>query len=241
MSDSTLPVRAPIKPWTVWLLVILIILSGFVGIRVIFDKIVPEISNKDQRLPYKTRLEKDLEAIESSGKPVRLGQLQGKVYLIGYLYTKCSRGCAGVAEKMREMQRQFASEPGFHLVSVSLDPAHDSPEELAKYAEAHKLDRRNWWFLTGEQRELHGYMTSQVQLSPVREIPLKDRLSEFDVYEHDLRLALVDAGGHIRGYYDPMIGDESLGKLVMENMERDIKSLLSEAAAAPQSPEKPSK
>ena len=35
------------------------------------------------------------------------------------------------------------------IVSISLDPEHDSPAELAKYAKSHDASGKGWIFLTG--------------------------------------------------------------------------------------------
>ena len=78
-------------------------------------------------------------ATDSTGKTVRLSQLDGKVFLIAYVYTTCPRGCAEVVDQMRAMQAKFGNDPRFHLVSVSLNPSHDTPEQLAQLSEvAHR-------------------------------------------------------------------------------------------------------
>ncbi|MGI8605421.1 MAG: SCO family protein [Verrucomicrobiales bacterium] len=227
-SDLSSPARPQVKPWTVWMLVAVIMLGGVIGTQLLFKKIVPEATRKDQRLPYIKRLEKDLEAAEASGKTVRLGQLQGKVYVIGYVYTTCSRGCAGVVEKMKYVQEKFAAEPRFHLVSVSVNPRHDNPPTLTRFREAHDLTSPQWWFLTGDEELLRAYMAKQVGFYPVKEIPPAQRLNEFDLFEHDMRLALVDGMGHVRGYYDVMHPDAGINNLVMEKLDQDIRKVLAE-------------
>jgi protein SCO1 len=220
--------RPQIKPWTVWMLVAIIILGGLVGIQLLFKNIVPEAKNPNPRLPYLKRLEKDLEATDSSGQAVHLGQLQGHVYLIGYVYTTCSRGCAGVVEKMKEIDKKFADSPRFHLVSVSVNPKHDDPQTLKRFSQAHDVDSPRWWFLTGDEELLRNYMTTQVGFLPVREIPPEKRLNEFDLFEHDLRVALVDGMAHVRAYYDVMHPDPGINQLVMEKLEKDVRAVLAE-------------
>jgi cytochrome oxidase Cu insertion factor (SCO1/SenC/PrrC family) len=220
--------RPPIKPWTIWMLVAVIALGGVVGTQLLFKRIVPEAAKSEQRPPYLARLEQDLEATEASGKTVRLGELQGKVYVISYVYTTCPRGCAGVVAQMKKLQEKFAGEPRFRLVSVSVNPAHDTPAALTAFAEAHELNRDRWWLLTGDQERLRRFMTRQVKFSPVKEIPPERRVSEFDVLEHDLRVALIDGLGHVRGYYDVMHPDPGINGLFMEKLEKDIATILAE-------------
>ena len=219
-----------VRPWTIWALIAIIALGGVVGTQLLFKRIVPEVANKAKRLPYLTRLEKDLEATNSTGQTVRLSQLDGKVFLIAYVYTTCPRGCAEVVDRMRAMQAKFGSDPRFHLVSVSLNPAHDTPEQLARFREAHGLTAPNWWFLTGDQEALRYYMTKQVNLRPVLDIPEKERLSPEDLFDHDTRVALVDAQSHVREYYDVAAPDPGISRLVMQKLEADIASVLAEVA-----------
>jgi protein SCO1/2 len=217
-----------VRPWTVWMLVAVIAIGGVVGTQILFKKIVPDAIKKDQRLPYITLLTKDLEATESHGQSVRLGQLTGKVYLIAYVYTTCPRGCAGVVDKMRELQKKLAGEPRFHLVSVSVHPSQDTPEQLSRFADAHEIDRANWWFLTGDLEALRYYMTKQIKFTPVRDIPEKERLNEFDLFSHDQQVALVDGKGQVRGYYDVLAADPGISRLIMEKLERDVRAVLKE-------------
>jgi protein SCO1/2 len=210
------------------MLVGVVMLGGVVGTQLLFKRIVPEAAKKEQRPPYLARLEQDLEATESRGKAVRLGELEGKIYLISYVYTTCPRGCAGVVARMKEIQEKFAAEPRFRLVSVSVNPAHDNPAALSAFAGAHGLDRDRWWLLTGDQELLRRFMTRQVKFLPVREIPPERRISEFDILEHDMRVALIDGLGHVRGYYDVMHPDPGINSLIMEKLEKDIRAVLAE-------------
>jgi len=234
-------VNAPprVRPWTIWFLIAVIAFGGVVGTQLLFKRIVPEITKKERRLPYLTRLEKDLEAVESSGQNVRLSQLDGKVYLIAYVYTTCPRGCAEVVEKMKAMQEKFGADPRFHLVSVSLNPTHDTAEQLTAFRQAHGLTAPNWWFLTGDEEALRYYMTKQVNLRPVSDIPPHERLSPEDLFDHDTRVALVDAQSHVREYYDVTAPDPGINKLILQKLEADIAAVLAEIAPSPPAAENP--
>lgn len=226
-----------IRPWTIWFLVAVIAVGGVVGTQLLFKRVVPDVIDKAQRLPYITRLEKDLEAVESSGGNVRLSQLDGKVFLIAWVYTTCPRGCAQVVDQMKSMQAKFGHDPRFHLVSVSLNPSHDTPEQLTRFREAHDLTSPNWWFLTGDAEALRYYMNKQVRFDTVRDVPEDERITPQDLFYHDTRVALVDAQSHIREYYDVDAPDPGINRLVMQKLERDIAAVLAEInPASPANP-----
>lgn len=231
VPNSIPPSPAPrhVRPWTVWMLVALICVGGVVGVNILLKKVVPESYAQNQRLPYIGKLDKDLDALEASGRKLKLSELDGKVYIVAYVYTTCPRGCAGIVDTMRTFQQRFSNHPKFHLVSVTLDPEHDTPEQLTRFIEAQELDRSNWWFVTGDPEALRFYMTKVYQFKPVREIPAAERLSPEDRWDHELRITLIDANRHIRETYKLDEPDPGIQKLVMAKLEKDIADVLAEA------------
>lgn len=94
--------------------------------------------------------------IDQEGKRVSLGDLAGEVLLVDFIYTRCSGPCPILTTRHVELQRLLS--PGLrervHFVSISLDPANDSPEVLAAYARARGADLSGWSFLTGPEAEV---------------------------------------------------------------------------------------
>ena len=76
------------------------------------------------------RLEEDLQAVNRDGREVSLGELRGKVYVVGYQYTDCPGGCLGMAAVMKELHDIHGNNPQFHLVSISVNPKADTRIEL---------------------------------------------------------------------------------------------------------------
>lgn len=204
-------------------------LLGGIIVLIAYKKLT-DVQAKSNRPPLLFRLEDDLEAVERSGETVHLRELRGKVLLVGHIYTDCPRGCAGLAEIMKGFQSEYGDDPNLHLVNFSVDPEGDPPEQLRAFTERQGITGDNWWFLTGEAEPIHKYLTGQFHFAPVREIPPDQRLSDADLWEHDLKLALVDHLGHIRGYYDVL--GASTGDLFMEKLHRDLKYVLKEAREA---------
>src|SRR3954465_7442486 len=86
------------------------------------------------RLPYLSRLEKNIVFTERSGKQVELKDLKGKIIVACWVYTRCPRGCTGVAGEMRKLFLELKDNPNVHFLSVSVDP-DDKPEDLQRFAE----------------------------------------------------------------------------------------------------------
>lgn len=231
MNES--PPPAKLSPWTIWVPIIIAAL----GIVVFYNYLIyrSRIDNLD-RPPVLGRLEKDLELTERSGKKVHLEELKGKVLVISWVFTRCPRGCAAVIAKLKKLQGEFANESGLQFLSFTLD-ADDTPEMMKKFATTLGIaDDANWWFLNGEKDAVRKFMTSQVQFRPVQDMPEKDRLSPDDKYIHDLRVAVIDHLGHVRGLEDILNPDPEFARFWDEKLRKDLRYLLNEQKKTPYKP-----
>lgn len=214
-----------VKIYTVWGTIIIMIL----GLVVWYNYLVAgSLDNRADRPPLIHRLEANLILTERSGETVELAQLRGKVLVASYVFTRCPRGCSGVVEEMKMLHEEFADfGDQLHMLSFTVDPAHDDPDQLTEFATragVNEID--NWWFLTGDKKALHRYMTSQFRFREVQDMPEDERLTDGDLFIHDLRLALVDHKGHVRGHYDVMSVDPEYAKLSRDTLRRDLGRLL---------------
>src|SRR5262249_9530169 len=79
--------------------------------------------------------------LDTRGVPRRLHQVMaGKVVVLSFVYTQCSdaRGCPLATAVLYQIHRATASDPALaerlKLVTLSFDPAHDTPAVMARYA-----------------------------------------------------------------------------------------------------------
>jgi len=93
----------------------------------------------------------EVSLIDQHGASVSLASLKGKPVLIDFIYTSCASTCPMLTAKMAAIAHQLGPALGADvtIVSITLDPEHDSPAELAKYAKSHGADDKGWIFLTG--------------------------------------------------------------------------------------------
>jgi len=176
------------------------------------------------RPPHLARLETDLEAVNRDGAKVSLGQLRGKVYVVGYQYTDCPAGCLGTAAVMKLLETEFGSDPRFRLVSISVNPAGDTPEKMDAWVKEKGIDSPDWWFLTGEPQRIADYMISAFKFNGTIEITDPALAAAQGPYSHDQRLAIVDGEANVRGYYDVM--NVQRGEIEIERLRRDLKMVL---------------
>jgi protein SCO1/2 len=105
---------------------------------------------------------------------------------------------------MARLQAEMAGEPEVRLVTFTVDPDHDQPEELKEYAAHFQADPERWLFLTGPQEELYRLIRDSFRLG-VQPNQGTARSPGSEV-THSTKLALVDRHGHLRGYFagEPM-------------------------------------
>ncbi len=178
-------------------------------------------------LPVLATIKGDLQATERSGKPVRFSELKGKVIVAAYLYTQCPHGCAAVTAQLQKLNKEFAKNSGLQLLSVAIQPERDDVTLLKSYAEAvGAREDSPWWFITGQRKQLWDFMTNEVGMAPALPIPPEERIIPEDEYEHDLRIALIDGQGRVRGYYAVFHPQPEIASLMCERLHEHVHQLL---------------
>lgn len=178
-------------------------------------------------LPVLVELKKDLVATERDGQEVRFSDLRGKVVVCSYVYTVCPHGCAAVIAQMQRLLNEHRGRKDFHMVSVAVVPDRDTPQFFQSYAEAIGVRPGDpWWFLTGDRDALWGFMTEGLKLEPAMPIPEDERLNPLDLYQHDLRVVLIDHQGRVRRYYAVFHPQPEIAKIMCGNLLADVRLLL---------------
>jgi len=97
--------------------------------------------------------------VDQNGQTVTNADLRGKIWIADFVFTRCKGPCPLMTARMLEMQKALVKTPEVKLVSVTVDPAHDTPEVLKAYAEANFADPNRWKFLTGDQAVIEKLVT----------------------------------------------------------------------------------
>jgi cytochrome oxidase Cu insertion factor (SCO1/SenC/PrrC family) len=143
----------------------------------------------------------EFKLVERSGKSVSRDDLKGKVWVASFVFTRCSGPCPQVTRTMAQLQKELnlAESPDLRLVTFTVDPEKDTPDELRRYAANFRADPDRWLFLTGlPEAELHKLLKDGFKVTAQRSASPKPG----DEFDHSSRLAVVDKRGNIRGYYD---------------------------------------
>jgi protein SCO1 len=132
--------------------------------------------------------------VDQDAQPVSLAALRGKVVLLDFIYTSCPGPCPILTGVHREVRDGLSEEQRarVQLVSITLDPGHDTPEVLRGHASARRIETRGWSFATGPAADVaaiaHAYGVGSVR-QPNGEI------------EHTVATFLIDREGRIARRY----------------------------------------
>jgi protein SCO1/2 len=175
--------------------------------------------------------------IERSGRRVGRDDLLGHAAVIDFIYTECTETCPTQSLQFAQIQRELATARDLRLVSITVDPRHDTPEVLARYATRYGADDR-WWFLTGDQREIYclardGFHLGVVDSSAAQP-PTCGSAFRFGpgpawashgskgLIMHSSRLVVIDHRAEIRAYHLATDAD------AVEKLKANVRRLLAE-------------
>jgi protein SCO1/2 len=139
----------------------------------------------------------DFALTSQSGARVTLATLAGRPFVLSAIFSTCVGPCPRISQGMREIQGALLGTDAL-LVSITVDPGHDTPEVLAEYARGFGADPQRWLFLTGEKAALHE-LVRRGFLMAVEDDPTAPTGAQVT---HDTRLVAVDRQGVLRGWYD---------------------------------------
>lgn len=129
-----------------------------------------------------------------TGETVTRDDLLGQVWVADFIFTRCPGPCPVMTSRMRELQSAIEGKGGdVTLVSVTVDPEHDTPEVLQEYAEKYDADPEVWKFLTGDPDEIIEFVQKGM-LQPLAK-------GDDDLPVHSQRFLVVDAEGKIRSFH----------------------------------------
>ena len=134
--------------------------------------------------------------VDQTGVTRKLSDWRGRAIAVTFVYTRCPLPdfCPLMDRRFGELQRTIAEDPSLrdraHLVSVSFDPAHDTPAVVRAHAAARGADPRTWSYLTGPPAAID-HFTSRFGVSPIMGTDAGQTIT------HNLRTAVVDRRGRL--------------------------------------------
>jgi cytochrome oxidase Cu insertion factor (SCO1/SenC/PrrC family) len=170
--------------------------------------------------------------LDAAGNRVQLHELvDGRIAILSFIYTRCTdpKACLQATGVLNRLQRLSREDPSLKdrltLITLSFDPAFDTPEVMHRYGRVFQAEEGgvDWLFLTtANQEELQPLLQAYGQRVDRRKKP-----GVTGPYYHPLRVYLIDHRQQLRNIYSYGLLDP---RLVMT----DVRTLLMEQKTEPQ-------
>jgi protein SCO1 len=139
----------------------------------------------------------DVQLVDETATTRAIGDWRGKVLVVTFIYTRCPFPdfCPRMDRQFKSVQTSVLADPQLRdrvaLLSVTFDPAFDTPTVLAAHAKQLGADSRIWHFATGDREVIESFV-SRLGVSVIREGANAENVT------HNLRTAVIGPDGTLR-------------------------------------------
>ena len=158
--------------------------------------LLPGTESEASRLAV-IRTAPDFSLTTQDGKTLRLADLRGKVVLVSFIFTTCNGTCPATTHRMSALAQALKEQGLFQgdkvrLLSITLDPARDTPEALRRYMRLYDAEAAHWGFLTGPRERVEKVIAAWGMWA---------RPAAGGQLDHPSRIFLIDPRWRVREIY----------------------------------------
>ncbi|PLT33817.1 SCO family protein [Bacillus sp. V5-8f] len=99
----------------------------------------------------KMNFPKDVSMVNQSGETYSFNNMEPKIRLLEFMYTKCPDVCPSTTFKLQKLRDQLEKENVFgskvEFLTVTFDPENDTEKVLDHYAKTFEMDKTDGWHL----------------------------------------------------------------------------------------------
>lgn len=107
--------------------------------------------------PWRDNYFPNVSVVNQDGKTLKFYDdiVKGKIVVFNFMFTGCSALCPLTTSRLVEAKEQLGDAVGrdIFMYSISLDPEHDDPAALKKFAAGFRIGE-GWQFLTGKPEDM---------------------------------------------------------------------------------------
>lgn len=128
----------------------------------------------------------DWQLQNSDGDTIYLSELSNEILFVDFVYTRCPTICRALGSRYEQLQRVINSSDNHQisLLSISIDPVHDTPKQLNLYQKRYNGQKDTWHLARPVDEDVLRLMISEIGL---RVIP-----DEFGGLAHSDAIHLIE-------------------------------------------------
>ena len=127
------------------------------GVRPAADSVVQSPATSGTRDPRAYFTDADL--MTQDGQKIKFysDMLKGKTVVMNVMYTSCTEACPLITKQLSQVRDELGNmfDSKIFFVSITSDPARDTPQALKKFAQKQSADSAGWTFLTGRKNDVN--------------------------------------------------------------------------------------
>jgi len=221
----------------IWISLVILVF-GIYAVPKIIDRIQNNEIVKGERLDKVSNSSNDNESVIKIGSAPKFELInqdnvkisnetyKGKVYVLEFFFSTCPSICPKMNQSMLVIEKTFFGNPNFGIVSISIDPEHDTAQVLKEHRELLGVKSTNWNFLTGDKTYIYDLANKGFN------VYVGENSKVQGGFEHSGLFALIDKKGNIRCRKDefgnPILYYDGLDKKGVRDIQQDIAILLKE-------------
>ncbi len=134
--------------------------------------------------------------INQDGDRLNDNFVKGKIWVAHYFFIACPSICPKMMADMQTVQAAFKEDDNVKIISLTVNPEEDTPEQLKGYALKRKIDLGKWQLGTGNKKDLYRFARNGLFITAT------DGDGGPNDFIHSDKFVLIDRNDHIRGYYE---------------------------------------
>ena len=163
---------------------------------------------------------KNIQMTNQLNQQVSLDDLDGKIIVLSFFFTRCPTICPKLGEAMKKLQNSFPHNDSIvQFISMTVDPKHDSVPQLRNWAEKFHVNPDSWWVVTGDRDSIYDFAFTEIKAS-VADVNVDT------AFVHTENFFLLDKHRVIRGWYsglDPTAQARLVRDIPLLMLEKDQK------------------
>lgn len=139
----------------------------------------------------------DFNFLDQEGEAVNRATFEGKITVASFFFSGCSGYCPTIMRNLLDVQQTYLSDPSILLLSHSVTPDLDTPQQLQSYSQEVGAQTKKWFLVTGEREHIYDL----ARKSYYADTQLRESQTQND-FLHSESVYLLDLEQRIRGVYN---------------------------------------
>lgn len=138
----------------------------------------------------------DFSLTNQLGNTISRENLTGKVTLVTFFPTTDSNKASYMSAILKKIENTYErSDSGFHILTFTTNPSHDSVNFLKNYADNLQANQDVWWFMTGSRSQILAMAKTDFEIT-------LQKANSNDTSLYSPMFILMGKNQYVRGYYD---------------------------------------